>query len=156
MTIPKKILRPDFQKQAEDLSRGRLGKSSGTYVKTLREWTADDDAAFRSEIETRYRERTPPITPRYRDAMSRVSREEMEDWAIKVLYKPLPQTDEWALDFVTWYQKMMKQNQVHANWLQGALCGFRGRKPAILTSEEASITCDICREIFREPDPNAN
>lgn len=124
------------------------GKVSGTYTKTIAPWTVDDDTAFRREVESRYRDRTPPQALDEKEEMQRVRREEMEEWALKTLHKPLPETEEWAVDFVLWYRRMVARNRVHMRWLDYALCGAKGKLPPIKSDIESEITCPTCKEIF--------
>lgn len=133
---------------AEAQPAGRRGKASGTYTRTIHAWRPEDDAAFRREVEARYRDRTPPQAGDEKNEMQRVRREEMESWAKETLKKELPETEEWAIDFVLWYRRMVSRNRVHMRWLDYALCGARGKAPPIRSDIESEITCPTCKEIF--------
>lgn len=71
-------------------------------------WTYRDEAAYRAEIERRYRERTPP-----RDVMDlsvRVGRSEMRVWATTTLGKLPPETEhDWIAALARWYRRMERR-----------------------------------------------
>jgi hypothetical protein len=139
-----------IKKQKEKLrTLEERGKTSGTYQRTVEPWTDTDDISFRREVESRYRDRTPPQALDEKLEMQRVRRPEMETWAQKELGKPLPEIEEWAIDFILWYRRMVERNRVHMRWLDYCLCGARGKLPPIRSDIESEITCQDCQSIFR-------
>jgi hypothetical protein len=124
------------------------GSTSGTYLKTVKPWTDADDIIFRQEVESRYRDRTPPQDLDEKLDMQRVHREEMEVWALRELGKPLPEIEEWIISFILWYRRMIERNRVHMRWLDYCLCGAKGKLPPIRSDIESEITCQDCKNIF--------
>lgn len=71
-------------------------------------WTADDNEAYRTEIERRFRERTPPRQADEVDPATRVLRSEMRAWSSQTLGKLPPETDhEWLRAHARWIKAMI-------------------------------------------------
>ena len=73
-------------------------------------WTPAHDAAYRVEVERRFRARTPATTVLDGLPSDRVQRGELRNWAIEHCGMLPPETDRaWILAHARWYRRMARR-----------------------------------------------